>query len=294
MFKKYQHVERLHNLEVKRITDGLCYVFPKLDGTNASVWWDKDFGIQAGSRKRTLELDADNAGFYAWVLESAAVRSFFIEHPTLRLYGEWLVPHSLKTYVDSAWRNFYVFDVMDENEKYLPYDKYKELLDKYGIDYIAPICIINNPSDDILYECINKNDYLIQDGKGVGEGIVIKNYNFVNRHGRTIWTKIVNAEFKVKHKKEMGYNELKEKSHIEKKVVDKYVNTTMVEKEYSKIAIEGWENKMIARLLHTVYYTLIKEESWDFIKEYKNPTIDYKYLMRLTYAKVKELKPELF
>ena len=51
---------------------------------------------------------------------------------------------------------------------------------------------------------------------------------------------------------------------------------------------------MIPQLLNTVFYTLVKEESWNFIKENKNPTIDYKYLMRLAYAKVKEFKPELF
>lgn len=41
-------------------------------------------------------------------------------------------PSYSKTYIDSAWRDFYVFDVMDEQDRYLPYDEYKEILDKFG------------------------------------------------------------------------------------------------------------------------------------------------------------------
>ena len=66
-------------------------------------------------------------------------------------------------------------------------------------------------------------------------------------------------------------------------------------KEFEKINLtHGWESKRIPQLLHTIYYCLITEESWHFIKRLKNPTIHYKRLMSLTYAKIKELKPELF
>ena len=37
-FEKYQHVERFGTSEVEGIELGRTYVFPKLDGTNASVW----------------------------------------------------------------------------------------------------------------------------------------------------------------------------------------------------------------------------------------------------------------
>lgn len=36
MFIKYQHLERLGNQETNGILDGEVYVFPKIDGTNAS------------------------------------------------------------------------------------------------------------------------------------------------------------------------------------------------------------------------------------------------------------------
>jgi hypothetical protein len=222
------------------------------------------------------------------------IGQFLIANPNLRLYGEWLVPHTLKTYIDAAWRNFYVFDVVSEDGRYLPYEEYKVLLDKYNIEYIPPICKVNNPTYERLVNQLEKNGYLVKDGDGTGEGIVIKNYDFVNKYGRTTWAKIVKNEFKAKHAK-TDVTELKENKIVEDEIALKYVTKSLVEKEYSKIDAEsGWRSQYIPRLLNTVYYCLVKEESWNFIKEFKNPTIDFKRLHYFTTARVKELKPELF
>lgn len=291
-FKKYQHLERFGTSAVDGIEAGVCYVFPKLDGTNASLWWNE--GLRGGSRNRELSFEKDNAGFFEWACNNDNLCNFLDDMPHLRLYGEWLVPHTLKTYLDSAWRDFYVFDVRD-GDRYLPYEEYKELMDSYGVNYITPICKIKNPTDETLFKCLDKNNYLIKDNEGVGEGIVIKNYNFKNRYGNIVWAKIVRTEFKMKNQKVFVPSEIKEKNTTEEKIVAEYVTGTLVEKEYSKIENEnGWSSKMIPRLLNVVYYCLVKEESWDFVKKFKNPTINYKRLMSLTFAKVKELKPELF
>lgn len=293
-FRKYQHVERFGTTEVQNIEIGKCYIFPKLDGTNAQLWWSD--GLQAGSRNRQLSVDNDNAGFYQWALVQENILRFMESHKTIRLYGEWLVPHTLKTYADNAWRDFYVFDVYDEiNERYIPYEVYKETLDQHNVNYIPPICVIKNPTDETLIKCLDKNDYLIKDGEGVGEGIVVKNYDFTNRFGRTVWAKIVRTEFKVKNQKVFGPSEIKEKNTPEEKIVDEFVTGALVEKEYAKIQNEtGWRSKDIPRLLNTVFYCLVTEESWNFVKKFKNPTINFKRLMALTFAKTKEIKPELF
>lgn len=290
-FKKYQHVERFGTIETAGIENGMCYVFPKIDGTNASLWWDD--GLRAGSRNRELVVGADNAGFYEWAKKQTVFKDFFAEYPNLRLYGEWLVPHTLRTYEESAWRNFYVFDVMDGDE-YIPYDEYSKLLEKYGIEYIPPICKVENPTYERLVNQLEKNGYLIEDGKGTGEGIVIKNYEYKNRFGRTIWAKIVKNEFKAKHAK-VSVTEIKESKIIEQEIVEKFVTKSLIEKEFSKIESEtGWSSKFIPRLLSTVFYCLVKEESWNFIKEFKNPTIDFKRLSFFTNNRIKELMPELF
>ena len=132
-FKKYQHLERFGNDEVEGIELGKLYIFPKLDGTNAQVWLDDEGNIKAGSRNRELTLEKDNAGFYKFVLENENIKKYLEKHPTHRLYGEFLVPHSLKTYREDAWRRFYIFDVCLDKEdgsvEYIPYDIYKPLVE---------------------------------------------------------------------------------------------------------------------------------------------------------------------
>lgn len=296
-FKKYMHIEKFGNTEVENIELGTCYIFPKLDGTNASVWMDnEEDGLQAGSRNRHLTLDNDNAGFLEWASQNNSLNKFLADFPELRLYGEWLVPHSLKTYRKEAWRDFYVFDVVDENGKYLNYYEYKVLLDEYGINYIPPIKIIKNGSyEDFVFQMNNNNNFLIEDGKGMGEGVVLKNYDFSNKYGRTTWAKIVTSEFKEKHNKTMGAPKT-ERKMVEEDIVNTFVTVALCEKVHAKIVNEtnDWSSKYIPRLLNTVYYDLVKEECWEFVKKYKNPKINFKTLQHLTFQKVKENLPKIF
>ena len=302
-FKKYQHIERFGNTEVNQIELGKCYIFPKIDGTNASLWQGG-----AGSRNRELSLEKDNAGFYNWAISNSELRAFFVENPTLRLFGEWLVPHSLKTYRKDAWRKFYIFDVAidkedseiihegDDKLKYLHYDEYSAILDRYNLEYIRPLCTIENANYDQLINQLIKNVFLIEDGKGVGEGIVIKNYDFKNKYGRQTWAKIVTSEFKETHSKIMGASEMKGNKMVEEEIAKKYVTIALCEKVKSKIEVEnnGFSSKHIPRLLNTVYYDVIKEDSWNFVKEFRNPTINFKTLQHFTFAKVKAEYSNLF
>jgi hypothetical protein len=298
-FRKYMHIEKFGTDEVEGIEFGKVYVFPKIDGSNGSVWLhDNGKVLCAGSRNRELSLEKDNAGFLEYVRRNANLRDFFMMSPYHRLFGEWMVPHSLKTYRDDAWRRFFVFDVTEETDeayRYLPYDEYKPLMEAYGIDYIPPISIIDSPSTDQLMWQLKQNVFLIEDGKGVGEGIVLKNYNFVNKYGRVTWAKIVTSEFKEKHSRTMGPPEMKGERVVERDIAEKYVTKALCEKVYVKILNEdGWRSEYIPRLLNTIYYDLIREESWNFIKEFKRPTIDYKKLFNLTVQQVKIHLPNLF
>lgn len=295
-FKKYQHLERFGTTEVKDINIGECYIFPKIDGTNASIWIENG-EIQSGSRNRHLDVGEDNAGFREWVKTQENIKTFLKANPNSRLYGEWLVPHTLKTYTEDSWRKLYVFDVAygDIENSYMHYEDYSVILDDYKIDYIPPICKVLNPTYDRLIGQLEKNTYLIEDGEGCGEGIVIKNYDFKNRFGRTTWAKIVRNEFKVKNQKVHGVAEIKEKKCIEESIVREFVTESLVQKEFSKIESEsGWSSSMIPRLLGIVYYCLITEECWNFVKKYKDPSIDFKFLKQLTTQRIKEYKPELF
>ena len=139
---------------------------------------------------------------------------------------------------------------------------------------------------------------LINDGQGVGEGIVIKNYEFYNSHRQQIWAKIVTSEFKEKHHKYMGapVSGARLIKTIEIDIVDTFVTSALVEKEHAKLVNENgcWSSRMIPQLLNTVFYELIREESWNMISKFKLPTIDYNRLKHLTVARIKEVKPDLF
>ena len=298
-FRKYQHIERFGTSEVEDIEIGTCYVFPKIDGTNSSVWLGDDGEIHAGSRNRELSLEKDNAGFYAAISKDERIRDYLHAHPTHRLFGEWLVPHSLRTYRDDAWRKFYIFDVcLDTGEDglvYLPYEVYQPLLESHDLDYLAPIRITKNAGLEAFLKCLEENNFLIKDGQGCGEGVVIKNYEFFNKYARQTWAKIVTSEFREKHYKAMGAP-VTSGSLLEEQIVERFVTEAFVDKEYAKIVNEndGWSSKMIPPLLGTVYHELICEEMWSILKAFKSPTINFKALNNFTIAKIKALKPQIF
>jgi ATP-dependent RNA circularization protein (DNA/RNA ligase family) len=298
-FVKYQHIERLGTAETDGILDGQVYVFPKIDGTNASVWMNEEGAFCAGSRNRILGLSNDNAGFMNWCTtspQSEMFATFLKSHPNLYLYGEWLVPHSLKTYREAAWRDFYVFDVLDTTQGLLlSYEAYRPLLEEHGINYIPPLAVIKNPDPDNIMRILDKNGYLIEDGKGVGEGIVLKNYGYQNRFGQQTWAKVVTNEFKEIHHKAMGAPEINNTLLDEDKIVEKYCTSSFIDKEKNKIMAlhntgEGhnWHSKMIPELLGRCYYELLKEETTNFVKEFKDPKINFKYLKQCVIRRVKQ------
>ena len=288
-YSKYQHIERLGSAEVDGILDGVCHIFPKLDGTNSQLWWDN--GLKAGSRNRELTVESDNAGFYNWALTQSNILSFFENRPDLKLYGEWLVPHTLKNYNSNAWRNFYVFDVIREDGSYLPYEEYNALLLFYAIPTIPVLAIKTNPSLSELNSIVSENKYLTSEG--IGEGIVIKNYNYTNKYGRKTWAKVIADEFKVQ--KGTSTKDISEQKPIEFQIVETFVTEAFVRKELAKIElVEPWTPKLIPKLLNTIFHELIVEEMWNILKRFKNPKINFKDLNNLTTSKIKELLSDKF
>ncbi|MFO7935333.1 MAG: RNA ligase family protein [Bacteroidales bacterium] len=151
---------------MQNIELGEAYVFPKIDWTNGTVWFS-DGEVRAGSRSRQLSAESDNAGFYKYVTSDRRFRAFLDGHSDYRLFGEWLVPHSLRTYKDVAWRRFYIFDVVVDTEEeytYLPYNVYKPMLEAYDLDYIPAIAVIRNGSYEQFVYQLQKNVFLVQDG----------------------------------------------------------------------------------------------------------------------------------
>lgn len=295
-FVKYPHLERFGTDEVDGINIGTCYIFPKLDGTNASAWIDVDTGqVSGGSRNRLLSLDNDNAGFLAWLIEQQNWVKALSENPDLRFYGEWLVPHSLKTYRDDAWRRFYVFDVMRADGTFMPYETYKEICDAYCLDYIPCTCKAKNPTYEVLHEETLRNKYMLQENSGHGEGVVIKNYGWQNKFGRVTWAKLITNTFKDQHIKAMGGSSIEIKM-VEEEIANEFVTQHMVDKVVEKIRVQNgaFNAKNIPQLLGMTFHDLVTEELWEAIKKHKNPKIDFKTLHHFTVKRVKEVKREVF
>lgn len=314
-FLKYIHLERLGNDEVQGIEFGECWIFPKLDGTNASVWYEGNSVLGTGSRNRKLpsalanptqqtgdeDLSGDNQGFAKYIGENASrYLAYFEKYPNRRLYGEWLVPHAFQGYRADAWRRFYVFDVSLEtegSEHFTPYQTYENELKEFGFDYVIPQCKIINPTYDALLHELKQNHFLCEDGKGPGEGIVLKNYGFYNQYKRQVWGKLISNEYKEQHTKFHGVAEKTFGRSVEEKIVELFVTDTLIDKEYAKIVNEmgGWNSRYIPRLFHTVFYCTIKEEMWEILRKLGNKiTVNFGALQALTIQRIKEYRKDLF
>lgn len=290
-FRPYRHIERLGTDETEGILEGICFLFPKLDGTNASIWYE-DGAVHCGSRKRELSLGSDNAGFMSWVYTFLGDRPWATLGSGVHIYGEWLVPHTYTGYRDEAWRNFYVFDITVD-DRYQDYETVQAYCSQLSLSYIPALAVIGNPNDEALLRTLGQNYYLCDNGKGPGEGIVIKNYGFVNKYGRHTAAKLVRNEFKDQHLHKDGPPRHDLVSR-EAELVEKYLPVELPLKTMAKIAEEkgGWSSKNIPELLGRVYHDFIVEEGWQIAKE--NMTVDFKRLQQAVIRRTKELTPEVF
>ena len=321
-YRSYDHVEHIGRDEVENIDIGKCYIFPKLDGTNAVIFLDDDGNVCAGSRNRKITIENDNHGFAALVKNSEKeLITFLSEFPNIILYGEFLKKHTLGTYRPEAWNRFYLFDIFDVKEgKYIPFSEWESMWMDHPwkqpewFQILLPLCIINSPSQEQLQTQVETNTYLIQDGAGVGEGICIKNYEWFNKYGRQQWAKIVRNEFKEKNMLAFGITEKNGPKIIELLVAQQFCTPELVGKTRAKIVADvanenkldlsepnmqqivesRFRGKIIPQLLGRVYHDLVVEDIWTILKKHSNPTINFGLLNRHVVAKVKEYSQDLF
>lgn len=295
-YKSYQHIEKLGTIETDGILNGEVHLSYKIDGSNGCIFLKDDDTLGFGSRNRELSLLNDNMGFMANFVLNTELYSKFLnilkEHKNYIIYGEWLVLVTIKRYKEDAWRKFYVFDILDtENGRYLPFDEYKKILDKYSLLYIPEIAVLNNPSVEDIKEYLDKTgDFLITDG--LGEGIVIKNYDYKNKYGRMTWAKILTEDFREVKKETRNNNHIaKEEGNIEHDIINLFLTPEHVLKEKHKLEEKygGWSTKNIFELLNRVFDEFLNDDLQLIIKKYKNPVIDFKKMKRCSDEFVKEV-----
>ncbi len=300
---KFLHVTRLDEVPGILAACYERYVFPKLDGTNGTVWADEDGTVHAGSRNRELSVEDDNAGFCKHVLTSDAmepIRRFCVEHPSFVVCGEWLGGKAghIKQYLK---REFWVFDVhykQDEdmkvgNDGYKSYKVYSEWLRDYP--YVVPPMEVFGKGMDVTVEDIaelaEKNSFNLPCGV-IGEGVVVKAYLYTDSWGRYQEGKLVRDEFRAdKGRKKVPPEACAGK--VEEAIADDLVTASDVEKCKNKVAdLMGQEfslkdGKMIGGVIEMAFTDLLQEEIMVIYKKYGKYPINLKDLKGCVTKKVK-------
>ena len=130
---------------------------------------------------------------------------------------------------------------------------------------------------------------MMESGPFVGEGIVIKNYDFKNQFGRTCWAKLIRPEFKDDNNTLSNPNKIENRDGVEQLFVNEFFTSDQILKEKAKIANEkgSFENKDIPRLLNTAYYEILRDNLVDFVNK-KNPKIDFKSLRTRAFTEIRK------
>jgi hypothetical protein len=313
VFHAYEKVERLEKEECDGILNGACYIFEKIDGANAQIYLDTETReIAFGSRNRVLGI-GDNLisgdsfrGFAAWVKENREpLQKFFDIHPSFILNGEWLIKHSVQ-YGPTAYSKFYVFDIYDSIEgRYMGIESHRSWQDllNLGINFVAFDYRLENPT---MQDLMRMLELPSRYGAKFREGIVIKNYYFVNKFGRQPYAKLLHETFQeVKSKPKAPISP----DAIELAIQVQYVTAARVEKICQKVKMSKaidkahplalvtnqydatnvrLEMKDIPQVINMVWYDIITEEMNDILKRLKDPTINFKLLKRLVFERAKE------
>jgi hypothetical protein len=272
VFKKYPKIHRLGKEEVDGILNGTCIIQEKVDGANTSIWTGED-GIHLASRSQ--EIKSGFNGFVDYVKKNEEINKLLTDHPEYRLYGEWLVRHSIQ-YNELAYKHFYLFDVM-VGEDFLDSEEVTIIAQQYSIRYPQIFDVVENPSLEDVKKYLGKSS--LGDN---GEGVVIKNHDFFNAFGDCVYAKLVTEGFKEKNAIIFGGNNKHSESYWEVYVMNKYITVARVRKIMEKIepTIDGRLGlEHTPRIANSVVFDLMQEEIWDIMK--KVPKLDFRILKRI-------------
>ena len=292
-FRKYEKIYRLTKEEVDGILIGTVNITEKLDGANLSIWLGKGGEIRVGSRNNDLTANGNEFnGAVKYANTHPGIKKFFEYNPDCRLYGEWLVRHTL-SYNETAYKKFYLFDIYDEG---LGVFWNQELVQSIGKDFeietVPYLGEFTNPTLKELTAMVEGQESVI--GGKVREGIVIRNPNFTNQFGDKVNAKLVSEGFMEDNGVVFGGNNKYSECYWEQYISNKYITVERVQKIMNKIQPEVNERldmKHIPRIIGTVYHDMITEEAWEIAN--KVTSLDYNNLKRICSKKAKQVYVDL-
>lgn len=290
-FKKYPKVHRLGKDETEGILEGEVHVEEKIDGSNVSIWF-ADGELQCGTRNQRITEGFN--GFVQYVREHPTLSTLFAQYPHLRLYGEWLVKHTI-AYKETSYRQFYLFDVTsrtpetdgdeEAREEFWPRAAVHQLAKDFDLKVPEYHGSFMNPTEEDLKPFVGKS-VLGEEG----EGIVLKNMTFRDQFGNHNYGKIVSENFKENNGVTFGGNNKHSDTYWELYIVNKYMTLARVEKVMNKLQPmidEKLDFQHIPRITNTAYHDMLTEEIWEIAK--KVGTVDFKALKRVAMKKAVQI-----
>lgn len=288
MFQKYNKIHRLGAEETEGILDGLCYIQEKVDGANVQIWMEDGF-IRCGSRSKQITEGFN--GFIDYVMTNEPIKKLLTDRPEFRLYGEWLVRHTIH-YKETSYKKFYLFDITMKDMPDAPFLRQSEvahIAEQYSIPHPQIFAEIDHPTIEQINEFVGKSSL----GE-VGEGVVIKRTNFVDKFGEKRHAKVVSQQFKEDNGIVFGGNNKHSDTYEEMYIVNKYMTLERVKKVMHKLQPmidKKLDMEHTARVINTAYHDMLTEEIWAIQKD--SSKIDLKALARLSQRKAAQIYKDL-
>ncbi|EPC8411051.1 RNA ligase family protein [Bacillus thuringiensis] len=291
--KKYQDITRLgHKTTVDVLKEGDYIVIQeKLDGANASFRRDGDV-IRAFSRNKELDEHNNLGGFWQWTqtLDVTKLREEGI------YFGEWLNPHKVK-YPEYA-KTFWLYDIFDtETQRYINFKLVKKVSRQLGLNLIPVFYEGEYQSFEHLQSFVGKTALggVLGDLE-TGEGIVVKNVDYVDRFGNQKFVKLVTDAFR-EIQSQKAPKDPKKALTQEQSFVNQVVTEARIEKFLYKFVDEGIIDEefgiedmgVILKNMNTrIKEDILKEESEMLPEDYDEKQLS-KSIARVVAQSVKKL-----
>ncbi|HGT1414612.1 TPA: RNA ligase family protein [Clostridioides difficile] len=268
--KKYTDIIRYgKNGTQEVIKEGdIISITEKLDGANSSFTYDEENYIKISCYSRKTQLSDENKlrGFYDWIVNNIVPIKNEL-NKNYRYIGEWLVPHKVK-YKEKYYKRFYLFSIWDElEEKYLSDEIVIKEAKRLGLETVEYFYLGKFISYEHFLGFIGKSNKT--EIPNNGEGIVIKNWNYLDRYGKQVFVKLVSSQFAEIQKQKLPKNP--NISNQNDELIKSVLTKPRVEKIIYKLIDEGLLNKneiiienmgMLLKLLGgEVLEDILKEES---------------------------------
>jgi hypothetical protein len=189
--------------------------------------------------------------------------------------GNGFIVHNCKhkvIYKDECYRNFYMFSVWDiEKEQYLSDEVVISEAERLGLKTTNYFYVGKYISFEHLMSFVGKSDMTLE--PNTGEGVVVKNVNYVDKYGNQMFVKLVSERFAEVQKQKLPKNpnvtdkvtelirSVLTKPRVEK-IMYKLVDEDLLKSDY---AIEDM-GIILKALGSRVYEDIMKEESDLFVK----------------------------